>query len=331
MAAMFTAVSQRSFHATNVRDFAHFNLRNNVNSFKNISYPLNVRRLRQNDCNSNLLVVNATAAPGHTSQGNESNYDDDNENNRYLKTQVEGLLETIKWDEKGLVVAIAQHIDTGAILMQGFANKDAVSRTLMSCKATFYSRSRSSLWTKGETSSNFINIADVFFDCDRDSVIVFELLHLVSLIIYLGKPDGPTCHTGMETCYFTAASDFVKNPNVEVKRQPLTSLYSLEDTIYQRKSDLADLNFRKPSWTKKLLDDQKLLCSKIREEANELCQTLEDNEDKSRTASEMADVLYHSMVLLAIKNVKIEEVLEILRARFSKSGIEEKNSRKGKD
>ena len=80
------------------------------------------------------------------------------------------VLDSIKWDKNGLAVAIAQHINTGAILMQGFANSDAVSATLASGRATFYSRSRSSLWTKGETSSNFINVKDVFMDCDHDSV-----------------------------------------------------------------------------------------------------------------------------------------------------------------
>jgi phosphoribosyl-ATP pyrophosphohydrolase/phosphoribosyl-AMP cyclohydrolase len=80
------------------------------------------------------------------------------------------LLDSVKWDDKGLAVAIAQNVDTGAILMQGFANRDAVVTAISSQKATFYSRSRSMLWTKGETSNNFINIHDIFFDCDRDSV-----------------------------------------------------------------------------------------------------------------------------------------------------------------
>ncbi|KAK6940280.1 Phosphoribosyl-ATP pyrophosphohydrolase-like [Dillenia turbinata] len=189
-----------------------------------------------------------------------------------MNSKVGLLLDSVKWDEKGLAVAIAQNVDTGAILMQGFANKDALATTISSRKATFYSRSRSALWTKGETSMNFINVYDIFLDCDRDS------------IIYLGKPDGPTCHTGSDTCYFSSVFDLLKHPQ--------------------------------------------LLCSKIREEADELCRTLEENEDKARTASEMADVLYHSMVLLALRGVQIEEVLQVLRQRFFKSGIEEKESRK---
>lgn len=80
------------------------------------------------------------------------------------------MLDGVKWDDKGLAVAIAQNVDTGAILMQGFANREAVATTISSRKATFFSRSRSTLWTKGETSNNFINVHDVFLDCDRDSV-----------------------------------------------------------------------------------------------------------------------------------------------------------------
>ncbi|KAL9263566.1 Histidine biosynthesis bifunctional protein hisIE, chloroplastic-like protein, partial [Drosera capensis] len=169
---------------------------------------------------------------------------------------------------------------------------DALATTVSSRKATFCSRSRAKLWEKGETSMNFINVHDSFLDCDRDS------------IIYLEEPDGPTCYTGAETCYYTSVSN----------------------VLDEGKAELLAQGVGKPSWTKKLLLDPALLCSKIREEANELCQTLEDNEKKSRAASEMADVLNHSMVFLALKGVKIEDVLCNLRQRFTKSGIEEKMS-----
>ncbi|CAL1390793.1 unnamed protein product [Linum trigynum] len=231
-------------------------------------------------------------------------------------SKVETLLDSVKWDDKGLAVAIAQNVDTGAILMQGFANRDALATTISSRKATFYSRSRSSLWTKGETSNNFINVYDIFLDCDRDS------------IIYLGKPDGPTCHTGSETCYYTSVLDSLETEQAAGSKLASTTLYSLESTVFQRRAEIeTTTESGKPSWTKRLLLNHDLLCSKIREEADELCRTLEDNEDKGRTASEMGDVLYHAMVLLALKDVKMEDVLDVLRRRFSQSGIEEKGSR----
>ncbi|CAN6692472.1 unnamed protein product [Malus baccata var. baccata] len=241
-----------------------------------------------------------------------SNFDRD----LHLQSKVETVLDSVKWDEKGLAVAIVQNVDTGAILMQGFANREAVATTVSSRKATFYSRSRSTLWTKGETSNNFINVQEIFLDCDRDS------------IIYLGKPDGPTCHTGSQTCYYTPVLDLLEHRQDEEHKLALTTLYSLESTIAKRKEELEVPESGKPSWTRRLLSDEKLLCSKIREEADELCRTLEENEDRLRAASEMADVLYHGMALLARKGVKMEEVLEILRRRFSQSGIEEKRNRK---
>ncbi|RZC60460.1 hypothetical protein C5167_022225 [Papaver somniferum] len=271
-----------------------------------LSFGNNIN-FNKNNKRNNKLCINASSSSAAANKSIKE---------LTLDSKVEVLLDSVKWDDKGLAVAIAQNVDTGAILMQGFANREALATTISSRKATFFSRSRSSLWTKGETSNNFINVHDVFLDCDRDS------------IIYLGKPDGPTCHTGSETCYYSSVNNFLNHSKVEDSTLALTTLYSLESTISQRKAEIEADDSGKPSWTRRLLLDKKLLCSKIREEADELCRTLEENEDQSRSASEMADVLYHAMVLLALKNVKAEEVLEVLRLRFTKSGIEEKNSRK---
>ncbi|GJP38646.1 hypothetical protein CLOM_g23076 [Closterium sp. NIES-68] len=248
--------------------------------------------------------------------------------------EVEALLDSIKWDEKGLVVAIAQHADTGAILMQGFADRDAVSATLASDRATFFSRSRKCLWTKGETSGHFINVLDMYIDCDRDT------------IIYRGIPDGPTCHTGTDTCFFTKI-DASSDPHAKCESASgedvacaQSTLFQLEGIIAARKKQMEQQQEEqektgeapvKPSWTARLLSNHSLLCSKIREEADELCQTLEGNETSERAASEMADVLYHSMVLLAVKGVKMEDVVGHLRNRFSMSGIDEKASRSPKN
>eukprot|EP00898_Chlorokybus_atmophyticus_P000239 jgi/Chlat1/1215/Chrsp115S00746 len=244
---------------------------------------------------------------------------------------VADFLNSLKFNKDGLVVAIAQHVDTGAILMQAFANKSAVSATLSSRRATFWSRSRASLWTKGETSDNFINVTEVYVDCDRDC------------IVYLGLPDGPSCHTGEDTCFFVRAdaevaalaSTSTSSPSSTTTStheaaeptQLRTTLYALEDTIASRRDEEA-VEGKKPSWTKKLLQNPTLLCSKIREEAGELCETLEKDEGSDRAASEAADLLYHSMVLLSLQGVTMESVLAKLRERFAQSGIEEKAKRK---
>ena len=117
--------------------------------------------------------------------------------------QIEAFLDGLKYDDKGLLVAIAQDVDTGAILMQGFADRTAVRTTITAKKATFFSRSRQAQWTKGETSGNFISVKSIHLDCDKDS------------LIYMGVPDGPTCHTGAHTCYFSPLTEKAGAAEVE--------------------------------------------------------------------------------------------------------------------
>ena len=205
--------------------------------------------------------------------------------------------------------------------MQAFATREAVAATLATRKATFYSRSRQALWMKGESSSNVIHVAAVYADCDRDS------------LIYLGHPVGPTCHTGAHTCYFTRAAGAAGDAPAGAGGAALTSLYDLEATIAARGAALAAPagagggGGGKPSWTQRLLTDRALLCRKVREEAGELCQTLEAGEGPERAASEMADVLYHALVLLNVQGVAVADVMAELRGRFGTSGIAEKAAR----
>lgn len=225
---------------------------------------------------------------------------------RDLNEYVSGL----KFDDKGLLVAIAQDVDTGDVLMQAFANEEAVRATLRTGKGTFYSRSRKGLWCKGETSGNYLMVKGVYCDCDRDS------------LVYLCKPIGPACHTGEPTCWFEGTSECTEDTVVVTGESPKTTLLRLEDTIRQRQAEGEG-----KSWTAKLLADPKLLCSKVREEAGELCETLEEGEGKKRCASEMADLLYHSMVLCRAQGVEVRDVMEVLRKRFGTSGIDEKAAR----
>ena len=98
--------------------------------------------------------------------------------------------EGLKFNEKGLIPAIVQDVDSGAVLMLGYMNEEALRRTLSSGEAWFYSRSRQELWHKGKTSGNIIKVLSVWKDCDHDTILV------------LGKPTGPVCHTGNQTCFF---------------------------------------------------------------------------------------------------------------------------------
>jgi len=232
-----------------------------------------------------------------------------------------GFLDSLKYNDASLVAVIAQDVDSGLVLMQGFADRAAICETMQTGLATFYSRSRKGRWCKGETSGNFIKVQNIYVDCDRDS------------IIYLSVPVGPSCHTGSHTCWYTETGvsdsgtvEFCGEHTSEA-HSPKTTLLQLEATIQQRKEDL-DVEGLKPSWTGKLLSNPELLCSKIREEAGELCETLEKEEGKERAASEMADLLYHSMVLLNLQGVPMQDVAAELRRRFGTSGIDEKASRK---
>ena len=100
------------------------------------------------------------------------------------------MIENVKFDEHGLVPAIAQDVRTGAVLMLAYMNEESLKLTLETGYATYYSRSRQKLWNKGETSGNFIFVSEILTDCDDDT------------LIYRGIPKGPTCHTGNRTCFY---------------------------------------------------------------------------------------------------------------------------------
>lgn len=234
------------------------------------------------------------------------------------------FLDSLKWDANGLVAAIAQHVDTGELLMQAFADRAAISETLQTGLATFYSRSRKGRWCKGETSGHFIKVVRMFADCDRDS------------LVYLSEPIGPACHTGAPSCWFSemelAEGQLAESGHQNSRSSsPLPTLLQLEHTIQSRREASEAAQDTSSSWTAKLLADPQLLCKKVREEAGELCQTLEQDEGKERAASEMADLLYHSMVLLNVQGVLLEDVTRVLRQRFGTSGIAEKAARRQKN
>ena len=211
----------------------------------------------------------------------------------------------VEWGEDGLVPVVAQERHQGMVRMVAYANREAVEATLKTGDAHFWSRSRKSLWRKGETSGNVLRVSEVWVDCDGDA------------LLYLVDPMGPTCHTGRVSCFFRrldAASD--------ESEAPRTTLQRLEVALERRTQVDAS-----KSYTRSLLDGgPEKIGAKLREEAAELADAVASESDE-RVASEAADVTYHMLVGLLLRRVPFRAVLGVLARRFGVSGIDEKASR----
>ncbi len=194
-------------------------------------------------------------------------------------------LDFIKYSD-GLVPAIVQDADTRKVLMVGFMNEEAYNKTKSTGRATFYSRSRNELWTKGETSGHFLDVTEVLIDCDNDTVLV------------KAHPNGPTCHTGADTCFG------------ETNTVPSDFLFKLESVINSRKS-----NPLESSYTNKLFaKGVNKIAQKVGEEAVELVIEAKDD-NKDLFLGEAADLMYHLLVLLAHKEYTLSEVIAVLESR----------------
>ena len=185
----------------------------------------------------------------------------------------------------GLVPAVVQDAETGKVLMLAFMNEEAFEITQKTRKATFFSRSRAKLWTKGETSGNFLEVREILIDCDADTILI------------KANPAGAVCHTGADTCFNET------NENRDF-------LFELEKIILDRKA-----NPDKDSYTSKLFaKGLNKIAQKVGEEAVEL--VIEAKDDNAELfKSEAADLLYHLLVLFAEKDVALKDVLETLKQR----------------
>jgi phosphoribosyl-ATP pyrophosphohydrolase/phosphoribosyl-AMP cyclohydrolase len=193
--------------------------------------------------------------------------------------------------------------------MVAWMNEEALDKTLSTGLATFYSRSRSALWVKGETSGNRLNVSSVVADCDGDTLLL------------LVDPEGPSCHTGRPTCFFQKLDG--RGPS-ELERQAVPYLFELEDVIRERQGATAG-----KSYTKTLFESGAAgIGAKIREEALELTDAIE-RESGDRVASEAADLFYHALVGLRLRGVSLREVVARLHDRSHASGHEEKAARGG--
>jgi phosphoribosyl-ATP pyrophosphohydrolase/phosphoribosyl-AMP cyclohydrolase len=218
-------------------------------------------------------------------------------------------LSALNYDDRGLVAVIAQDAETGEVRMMAYADETAIERTLSTGLAHFYSRSRKSLWKKGESSGNTLGVRSVWVDCDGDT------------LIYMVDPAGPSCHTGAETCFFRrldADGDLVEAGDDSAA----PTLLRLERTLQARKASDAG-----KSYTKSLLDaGATKIDAKVREEAGELGDALIGESD-DRVASEAGDVIYHLLVGLVLREIPLRDLFTELSKRFAQSGHEEKARR----
>ena len=190
----------------------------------------------------------------------------------------------------GLVPAIVQDANTKAVLMMGFMNQDAVDATLSQEKVTFYSRSKSRLWTKGEESGHFLNFVSMAVDCDNDTLLI------------QANPVGPVCHNGTDTCWGT-----------ENNTADTTFLTILENVIAQRKSAPAETSYVASLFAKGI----NKIAQKVGEEAVEVVIEAKDNNEKL-FLDESADLLFHYLILLQAKGYGLKDVVKVLEARHVK-------------
>ncbi|WP_297888885.1 bifunctional phosphoribosyl-AMP cyclohydrolase/phosphoribosyl-ATP diphosphatase HisIE [Sulfurihydrogenibium sp.] len=203
-------------------------------------------------------------------------------------------LSKVKFDTNGLVPVITQNFYSGKILMQAYANKEAIEETIKSGYATYYSRSRQSLWKKGETSGNLQKIIDIKIDCDEDS------------LIYLVVEEGPACHTGEETCFY-------RNLNLEKEDKPLP--FELFHKLYEKIQERKNAN-PENSYVAKLFEKgSDKIIQKVGEEAIETVIALK-NKNKEEIVYETADLLFHLLVALVDSGVKLEDIQEELLKRY---------------
>lgn len=189
----------------------------------------------------------------------------------------------------GLVPAIIQDNRTLRVLMLGFMNEEALQKTLSTNKVTFYSRSRKCLWTKGETSGNYLNVVSIKCDCDNDTLLIKAI------------PDGPVCHTGADTCW-----------NERNTSSPLAFLSELQDFIEKRHEEMPEGSYT----TSLFKDGLNRMAQKVGEEALETVIEAVNGSDE-RLIYEASDMFYHLIVLLTEKGIRIERIAEELQTRHN--------------
>jgi phosphoribosyl-ATP pyrophosphohydrolase/phosphoribosyl-AMP cyclohydrolase len=187
----------------------------------------------------------------------------------------------------GLIPAIIQDSETKTVLMLGYMNAESYQKTLDTKKVTFYSRSKQRLWTKGEESGHFLNLVDIKNDCDNDTLLIQV------------KPEGPTCHTGSDTCW------------QETNNQEYGFISKLENTIKVRRENSDSEKSYVASLFKLGINK---IAQKVGEEAIEVVIEAKDDND-NLFLDESADLLFHYLILLQAKGFQLNDVVDVLKSR----------------
>lgn len=207
-------------------------------------------------------------------------------------------VEKLNFSMAGLLPVVVQHVRSGQVLMVGFANAEAVQRTVDSGHAWFFSRSRQALWEKGETSGHYLDVRGIRVDCDADA------------LIYLCEPHGPTCHTGAPSCFFQTLDEVFSDAG-ETSGEAAAHLF---ETILQRQQS----GDPSSSYVARLLaDGVDRVAQKVGEEAVETVIAAK-NPDKGLLAGEIADLWFHTFILLAQQGMTPEDVWDVLKLRRRK-------------
>lgn len=213
----------------------------------------------------------------------------------------------IRFDERGLVPAIVQDANTLQVLMLAYMNAESLKRTLETNETWFWSRSRSSLWHKGETSGNKQRVIDVSLDCDYDAIRILVV------------PEGPACHTGAQSCFHNELQDAPASDNQKAQAQLGGILSNLYELIESRKRERPD-----DSYTTYLFDEglDKIL-KKVGEESTETIIAAK-NEDSRALVQETSDLLYHLIVLLVERGLTLDQVSGELSSRRKKDSNDDR-------
>lgn len=192
----------------------------------------------------------------------------------------------INYDSNGLIPAIIQDHHSGKLLMLGYMNQEAFDKTLSEKQITFFSRSKNRLWTKGESSGNFLNLVSWAVDCDADA------------LLFKVNPVGPVCHTGADTCWN------------EKNSVDISFLSKLEEVISERKNQNPESSYTASLFAKGI----NKIAQKVGEEAVEVVIEAKD-QNQELFLNESADLLFHYLVLLQAKGFKLSDVIEVLASR----------------